>query len=442
MNTYVAHAVSLSSHVPALAADRAIMSLPNSVRAAALPEGFAFLVEEESGRPLDIVLRYLISKHLPSRATRKWVRNTLEAEANGLKDFWRFLEARGLEWQDVDLDDLVDYRETQRNMISAKTHEAINDKTIRVRVTHAVGLYTWARSRRLYHGDAFTVSDVMGRTRRSGHDPQGQHQGEDTDVRALTQRQTQLLMRSLGPLPSEQAFLDREGMPPARGRLCAELGLVGGLRVSEVADLKAWQILDLIPGGDGRDAPAGVALMLTATKGLVARKVILPVWLLRELELYIRCERAEAIRAGVALAAELEKKLSVPQALFVNGLTSGHRVGREIKRKSMQEEFHKAVLRAKLVHNVVKTDPDTLQQRLASTATFSFHDLRHTFAVWTYLTEKENGNSEPWKLVQALLGHRHLSTTMNTYLSAVGILEKLVSDRFWTYTRSFWKSSC
>jgi len=49
------------------------------------------------------------------------------------------------------------------------------------------------------------------------------------------------------------------------------------------------------------------------------------------------------------------------------------------------------------------------------------HDLRHTYAVLTYHAEVMNGNVEPWKKIQAQLGHKSLQTTIDTYLRYVSV---------------------
>ena len=45
------------------------------------------------------------------------------------------------------------------------------------------------------------------------------------------------------------------------------------------------------------------------------------------------------------------------------------------------------------------------------------------------------GKREPWKTVQVLLGHRHLSTTIKIYLKHVRIDEAAVGDALSRYIR-------
>ena len=54
------------------------------------------------------------------------------------------------------------------------------------------------------------------------------------------------------------------------------------------------------------------------------------------------------------------------------------------------------------------------------------HDLRHTYAVWSYHILKSLGDPEPWKSIQIQLGHKHIDTTINTYLKYVSLLDEKV----------------
>jgi hypothetical protein len=54
--------------------------------------------------------------------------------------------------------------------------------------------------------------------------------------------------------------------------------------------------------------------------------------------------------------------------------------------------------------------------------------LRHTFAIQFYLGQRKAGVAEPWKLLQARLGHANLSTTMDTYVRLVDEFSETVTN--------------
>jgi integrase/recombinase XerC len=65
-----------------------------------------------------------------------------------------------------------------------------------------------------------------------------------------------------------------------------------------------------------------------------------------------------------------------------------------------------------------KEDPEgQLEPWIAIEAAHRYHDLRHTFAITRYHEERRKGNQAPWETIQRLLGHKYVTTTMETYLA-------------------------
>jgi integrase len=95
--------------------------------------------------------------------------------------------------------------------------------------------------------------------------------------------------------------------------------------------------------------------------------------------------------------------------------------GKPISNGAIQKMFREACFALGMVEIVEKTNPENGNTSQASIPLHSMHDLRHTYAVLTYHAERANGNAEPWKKIQAQLGHSHLQTTIDTYLSHVDI---------------------
>ena len=236
------------------------------------------------------------------------------------------------------------------------------------------------------------------------------------------------VLRALGTSPFEQGEADPR---PSRDWLAAQLGLVTGMRVDEVASLCDWQILQLPEATEpvdssGRDRASPVHLRITKTKGLVERTVVLPRLLLQEIVHYINGERKDAVSMN-------KRPGQKTRSLFVNGVDAGHNAGRAISKKTLQRVFHRAVTDCGLLEHAPKVNPENEETYLGKKAKYSFHSLRHTFAYTLYLERKKMGDPEPWKMIQARLGHKCLSTTIDTYLRAFEIEKDFISDALWEF---------
>ena len=197
---------------------------------------------------------------------------------------------------------------------------------------------------------------------------------------------------------------------PARNRLIADIAWTTGLRLHEIAQLTKYQFLSLSP------APAanvGVEHQLIVLgKGKKRRSIAVPNWVVIDALAYIDGERAKAVAAT--------KNLKEPTQLILAGLSS-RKPGAPLGQRRFQQLVEEACLGAGLTEIHEVTDPDTGEVHARRKAKHCVHDLRHTYAVLTYWAEKLHGNPEPWKKIQAQLGHEHLKTTVDTYLHFVEI---------------------
>lgn len=191
-----------------------------------------------------------------------------------------------------------------------------------------------------------------------------------------------------------------------------DLGWAVGLRLDEVRRLTKLQFLSKHPDPD---APAAEQLVQITGKGHVTRTVVIPNWLVLDVLAYIGDERRQALKAG-GITGRQEQS-----ALFLCGINSSQ-PGTPMSERRMQQEVENGCIRGGLVDLVERIDPETGEKRREKKARHCFHDLRHTYAVITYFAEVRSGNPEPWKKIQAQLGHKNLSTTTNTYLGFVSIL--------------------
>lgn len=416
MNPTIYRAVELSKDLPEAAY--------------ALPDGFPFVVDDDSLEVDRLALRYLDATFRKTRGTGIQVRrkrtslHSVDAAAYDLVDFLRYLvKARDAEHRSVDsgmlsksgtiqsalheftIDDVVKYRDELFARVSKQTHETLSDGTCTRRVNRA-----------LHYGDWLQRTGVIFDFGTLPDDDTILLPGNDQDdvVRPLSEKEWHRIRDVLGPLPSQQKIEIDERQ--TRNRLASELALATGLRVDEVAKLTIHQILDLRID-DTASPHDEVRLRVTQTKRLVARDVYVPMYLVKELHLYIDGERRQATAEGAKFRLKDKQRQHV--VLFVNGADARQHSGKPINPDILSNAFHTVCIRAGLTRSAEKIDPLTGEQYVTQLASHRFHDLRHTFAVWKYYSEKEAGNSEPWKLIQSLLGHKHLSTTMNTYLKVI-----------------------
>jgi integrase len=414
----------------------------------ALPKGFPFLIDDDTHGIVEPALLFLVDSYLTKIGF--WNHNTTKRAAYDLLDWWRFLDHHGLSWELVDGRDLDAYRDSMIGQISLRTHEEYKTATIRARRTLVRRFYTWAEKRGWYKGALHEAPEVREVYRSADRDPlahlhSGPHRIEvdpgtppsrarpGEKVRPLIGGDPRnasfpLIAKHLGPLPSERGADD---LTPSRDRLAAELSVSTGLRVDEVAKLTIFQILDLPVDGD----PERFTTMhVTKTKRQVERDVNVPNYLIPDLHAYIDGERSECI--AVARRHWLKKKSDEPRALFVNGLDAHQNAGKPVSADTLSGAFRRAVIKAGLTEWVTKTDPATGEVRQALVARHRYHDLRHTYALWTYQALVEQGMSEPWKVIQSLLGHAHLSTTLDTYLRVVNVEKARTADGAYEVMRS------
>lgn len=401
-----------------------------------LPDNFPYLVSIETGKIIECVLFFLCDTCLQRNV---YVGNTAVAFANDIKDWWDFLQHFSVDWKDADIEHVKKYRDAMFCTISPHTHKPYSRSTIKRRVGTVISFYRWAKVNNLVSEDVdVLVAKRIMRTLDSdllAHIPNKQdslvsdviprsNRAPDECIRPFSPSDYRRVAVELGPLPSEIGVSGKI----SRDRLAAEIALNTGMRVSEVASLTIWHILDLRPD---REMPLGAtSLFISNTKGGRSRRVLMPNWLIDELLLYIDGERKSTIVVGRRwwLKGKVE-----PRALFLNNKSAAHNSGKAIKKKSLQDAFHNAVMRAKLVSRSFRRDPISSTDYVVSIADHSFHDLRHSYAVWTYHARLLAGDAQPWKFIQTMLGHAYMSTTINTYLRVVDIFESVVSDRMMSY---------
>ena len=372
-----------------------------------IPEGSPFLVDRDSGKIIEPVLHFTLASQSM---------NTSNARCEDLKDWFTYLDEFEIEWLDAGEDELAQYQTIMQQTISVR-HESYSIKTIRRRTATIVAFYRYWEGKGLYKGsverqaksgfyraiDSNPLAHLGNsrQTRSSAYDSIGSN--SDGPVKAMTPRVWQGVSRKLGNMQNTH-------------RLIWEVALQTGMRIHEVLNLTKYEIQGLV---SDPDAPAVLQPLVILGKGNVKRKAFFPNWLIAELNEYVRLLRSRAVK---------RKGGREPAALFLNTENPAHR-GNPITQRTALRHFNAAVRAAGYVVIVEKTDPETGEIYYIQQAKYSGHSTRHSFAIWTYYARKSSGDSEPWKYIQSRLGHKHLQTTLDTYLRAADDFEAEVSNR-------------
>jgi integrase/recombinase XerC len=426
----------------------------------ALPEGFPFLVveSEESIEIQEHVLLYLHEKFVRGKGRRSWKKNTAEAYAYDLRDWFAFLEVCedesdengkvGKAWDAATEDDYIDYRDALQDAVSPHTRRHLSHSTIRRRQSTVENFYKEAQKQNWYVGAFLKTSEFKkGRIRpadrdaivhlRAGRDttyevsPYAEEIGETGVVHPLNTAEWRAIQRELGALPSES----EENLRPSRDRLACELSLTTGLRVDEAASLTVHHILklntDYLHLSEEDREHGYLKLYINKTKRLKPRNVLVPCYLIPELIHYIDGERKAAVSAGKAYSAKQGKKYKEPDSLFVNRAYPLQYAGNVIQPASLSHAFRQAcktagvMITVQEIHVIADDEGgETKVSVLRRAAAHCYHDLRHTFAVTKYADEVASGNPEPWMLIKELLGHASVETTRDVYLKVVTVEEK------------------
>ena len=189
----------------------------------------------------------------------------------------------------------------------------------------------------------------------------------------------------------------------------ADWGWAVGLRLSEIMTLNPYQFLVLHPDAESPFSQQSIEVI---GKGNVARNVAVPNWLIADTQAYMEGERARVLELG------RKRRRRTPSVLFLSGERSLD-PGSPFTPRRFQAIVQDACIAAGLIRVTKRIDSESGVVTQASVPKHCVHDLRHTYAVYTYWVEVGNGNSEPWKVIQAQLGHERLETTIRTYLKYV-----------------------
>ena len=212
----------------------------------------------------------------------------------------------------------------------------------------------------------------------------------------------------------------------SRDRLAAEIELGAGLRISETLGLKVKQFTRNF--GDEKLTDTSSHQISVNGKGSHTRKVKFSGYLIRNILDYISGERAEIIsKFGVKNC----------DTLLINPMPDKRNSNISPSVRTLERNFSAACIRARCAFDEAATEfrrnlDGTLSEHefKRRVPAFVFHDLRHTFAVWTYYARKRAGDHEPWMYIQQQLGHANVKTTIDTYLKWAQEFEAEISDSY------------
>ena len=386
---------------------------------APFPTDFPFVVDDDTQAVVEPLALHLASKFNCDAAYRGalWTKaNSANAAAADLKAWWTFLHGHAsfVAWDMVSDRTLASYIKVLQRGVSEKTGDNLDPGTVRRHCASIDAFNDFAR--RTWPQGTFPAMDAAKIL--AGFSGAQKRHATDEAPRPLSEEKVRAVNAALGPVPTI-----RKAKQSSRSRLAFALAVQVGLRIDEIVNLKAntFQQMKVAP----EHRMKATKLRITKTKGLVARDVFFPNWLVLELQAYIAGERAESEARGLALW-----KGPRPENLLLNRPDArGRNPGKEATADSIEDDFNKAVVglgyldpKPILVGTAKETEVDRPQH--------VFHDGRHTYAHWTFAGLLEQGRKPEaaWLLLRNRLGHRHVKTTIDTYLKAFSEGDETVVD--------------
>ncbi|MBD9437946.1 tyrosine-type recombinase/integrase [Pseudoxanthomonas sp. PXM03] len=371
-------------------------------KSANLPVGFHFIVDRRTLEPIQDAFDFLLAESVSpiGKPQLRNQENTSKANAEDLVDLLLYANSIRVPLTDFTEELIQGYADSMSETISPQTQKVYSDATILKRVSTAKRSLEYLQNQgRLKNRIDVRRAVVKGEPKLvfAPRVKLPKPPAVDALVKHIPPALFEELAATLGRMPSEE----RNGL--SRDRLFFTYLANTGCRISEglagrCSDLPLWQI--------GKKDPLTACFIKVKAKGGHQRNVRLPIWLLEELDLYIKNERAEAVA-----------KHSPDQAhdrIFVNHQHAHRGAGSPLSAANFRKIFRRAAQKA--------------AERVGSQSVPSPHSCRHSFALFNYAAEKLNGNPDPGKTVQALLGHRDKATTDKIYLNASVVLEEVLSE--------------
>lgn len=379
-----------------------------------------YIVEEPTMRIVEAPSIFLREDFVES-SSRASVQ-TWRSAAYELKYWLEFLRAIDLDWTIATVEDLKTWRDLMIRGISPHTGEVYAPNTIRTRMLTVLAFYRFAGGQGWYSGNLAThgqdlTDDRPGASagrpcKRTRLLPRSKP--KRAAIRPFSVQEWRKFETYLGPLPREREAMD---LRSSRNRLIAEISLWGGLRVAETAKLEIHPFLAMTPNPLAPHAHQ--RLWIEDGKGGKSGWVTIPNYLVEEIVLFIQGEREDLL---TDLRTPKSKR---PKALFLSGRESND-PGKPLTKRRYQQIISETCIQAGLCTTREKINPEDGSTFTTTVPNHTFHDLRHTYATWTYWAERNLGNPEPWVKIKTQLRHAYVQTTIDTYIHLVEIFKGMM----------------
>lgn len=376
---------------------------------------------------LDDKLHEAACQWLNERAVpRSASQNTWAQAARAVASWLDFLEAWDTEWRHASREELIAYRDTFLAGISPRTGKHYSTQTVRTRMVYIVDFMQHAVSQGWTDqslSDAWQLTAKLSSQEGSTNATQARKSEakraalgdrkllpkttHDETVRVLRKEELRTLLRWAGPRPT---FRQKTDGGSDRDNIVFALAWAVGLRVEEVTRLTVYPFETMVPD---HKHPGEMFQISVKGKGNNTRTVDVPSWLVSDVQAYVGGQRNYCLRQRGPRVHESQ--------LILNSENSRNRVGRPISRNGIQALIRRACEGAALMRRIERINPETGKIAVVAVPRYSFHCLRHTYAVMTYHHHKNSGldETEVWKYIQSQLGHRSARTTMDIYLRHV-----------------------
>jgi len=365
-----------------------------------IPLGFPILVDNnmELLTPFNRYLQYKC-------VTRGKVNSmdTMNAYSFILLDINQFFEDNNIQWNEVLTEELADYRNRMVQSLSPHTKRPYSDRTVNAYIRLATNCFNW-----LYENNYLISNPIKTEKALKKHRIKSflEHVAPavEQEVNVLTLKETKRPIKALNDMELRllrNQIINSVSSHKNRDLLMHDTVVTTGVRALELCGLS---VNGLLKGGNRVQVHYGMKkMMITITKGRSPRNVYLLEPLYKQLLDYVHIDREKVLLKARLLSSRKGVEFPEPKELFLgeNG-------------KGIDRKYFGVIIKnyAKEV-GIYGVGP---------------HCLRHTFAIVMYKILQNFGVKNPWKVIQVLLGHKSLSTTLDVYLDSVDVDEIEISE--------------